>query len=160
MTKIIGLSGKKRSGKDTLAGFLAQLMPHTVCVAFADALKNEVAQATGFTREYMEEHKDNFRLILQGWGTDFRRKLCGEDYWIHRTVEQINWLRRLPVPPALIIVTDCRFKNEAETVRQLGGLMVRVVKIGSASDDAHAPGRLAQENGLRRIALGQCVRLA
>lgn len=62
----IGLSGKKKSGKSTVANMIENCYPvgSVVKLAFADALKQEVARACMVSLEYIETHKDNFRLIL------------------------------------------------------------------------------------------------
>ena len=117
---VLGLTGKKKAGKDTVTQFIMKSMPHKniVRVGFADALKLEVARACCVTVDEINKHKDNFRLILQGWGTDFRRKLYGEDYWITR------WERHvlgLPDDVYMVIVPDIRFHNEAKTIQDIGG---------------------------------------
>ena len=95
--KIIGLSGKKRSGKDTVyqvAGdYLKKNKAKAGRVAFADPLKHEIAEITGFNLEFIEKNKEGLRPLLQTWGADFRRKYCGAEYWIDKMrpiVEQIQ----------------------------------------------------------------------
>lgn len=134
---IIGITGLKRSGKDTIADFmlkeLAKLNPAKV--GFADALKKEIATAIGKSREYIEENKDNFRLIMQGWGTDFRRKLCGEDYWVRKMIAQISMHH--DIGTKVIIIPDVRFLNEAQLIRMLEGKIVGVVRGITDAKDSH-----------------------
>lgn len=119
---IIGLSGKKRSGKNAVADVISLNSIHKVQeFAFADSLKNEVCKACGVTREYLDKNKDNFRLILQGWGTDFKRRLVDDNYWIERLGKSM-----LKSDANVLVVTDIRFKNEANFIREIGGLVVRV----------------------------------
>ena len=131
--KIIAFTGFKKSGKDVAATALKQLLvPASVRqVNFADALKAEVAVACGVTVEYINAHKDDFRAMLQVWGTDFRRKLHGEQYWILKWLERVN---KLAPVPAYLICTDVRFINEAAVVRRLGGTLIRVERPGVFSD--------------------------
>lgn len=135
---IIGLSGRKGAGKDHTCRILHQCGWEDAChverIAFADALKDEVAEACGVDRQFIEEHKENFRLILQGWGLQFRRQLHGDRYWLDRADEA---LARAVSP--IVCVTDVRFENEAGWVKSRGGIMVRVVNPGAEnSTDLHS----------------------
>ena len=128
---IIGLSGKKRSGKDTVADIVCNMYPSTIKYAFASPLKLEVATATGFSLKYIEEHKSNFRLILQGWGTDFRREIYGKDYWIRKMEEA---LKLILSTHEHVVIPDVRFLNEYEFVKSLGGVMIRIERAVDYSD--------------------------
>jgi phosphomevalonate kinase len=119
---LIGISGKKQSGKDEVTSYLLKKFPGSVRIAFADALKQEVARACGVSIEYLNEHKDNFRLILQGWGTDFRRRLYGQDYWIRRW----DFLAREQINCPMIICPDVRFPDEAEYILECSGTLWRM----------------------------------
>lgn len=131
--KVIAFTGYKKSGKDAAAiAFKQLLVPATVRqVNFADALKQEVATACGVTVEYINAHKDIFRTILQWWGTDFRRNLHGQQYWILKWLERVN---KLATVPDYVICTDVRFINEADVVRQLGGHIIRIERPGIVAD--------------------------
>lgn len=141
--KLIGLIGALQSGKDTVYQTVAALEPpHSVLrVAFADALKDEVAHACGVTREFIEAHKPAFRPILQWWGTDFRRTFSGTDYWVGRIRATLDALPHLHPRVRAVFLTDVRFPNEAALVRDRGGQVVRVVRPGlqaPVSAAAHA----------------------
>lgn len=129
---IIGLSGKKKSGKNTVSKLIAtNTNLKVVEIAFADALKQEVARACGVTVVYVEENKDNFRLILQGWGTDYRRKLCNDNYWI---LAVQNKLRTIEAD--VVVVTDVRFINEYNWLnRNMGAVLVRIARPDIQIDD-------------------------
>lgn len=131
---LIGISGKKRSGKDTLCQSLLNRLDNSVRVAFADQLKEEVAEACGVSLEYLEHHKANFRYILQGWGTEFRRQLTGLNYWI----EQLdNCVAAWHLGSDFIIIPDVRFQNEHAYVKQNGGIMIRINRPDMVSTDTH-----------------------
>lgn len=136
--KIIALSGKKRAGKDSVYEAVVKYyedtrlmneidpvtgVPKIGRVGFADALKHEVSEITGFRAEFIEEHKQRFRSLLQVWGTEFRRHFCGNDYWINKMAEI---LEKSKDHFDLIFITDLRFKNEAEFVKGNGGYVVKV----------------------------------
>lgn len=134
MTRIIGLSGKMGSGKDTVADILVSEYGYTR-IAFADALKREVEQSIRHQAfpdglplnlwEVMLEAKpedvyakptpEGIRILLQFWGSDYRR---GDDplFWIRKVGEQIH-----THPERMYVISDVRFKNEADYVRHLGG---------------------------------------
>ena len=70
--KLIALNGKKQSGKDTIFNFSRDIFrypdPTRIGrVAFADAIKHEVSEITGFRADFIEEHKEDFRSLLQVW---------------------------------------------------------------------------------------------
>src|SRR5258705_8611646 len=130
---LIGLSGKKRSGKNTVAKLIGTLTNLTIKeVAFADALKEEVSKACGITIKYLEEHKDNFRLILQGWGTDFRRGLQDDNYWTSKVEHDI--LLAANTGTDICIVTDVRFVNEYNCLNKLGAVLIRVDRPSQSTD--------------------------
>ena len=124
-TTIIGLSGKKGTGKNTVATMIAALSGLRVKeLAFADPLKEEVAKATGNTVKYVNEHKENFRLILQGWGTDYKRKLVDDSYWLNKMGVMIH--NAINDGAEIIVITDVRFPNEYNYINKIGGLLCRV----------------------------------
>jgi len=132
---IIGLTGRKRSGKDTVARFIMDMVPDSERLAFADPLKEEVAAACGVSVAYIEAHKENFRLILQGWGTDFRRELSDPEHWIKQMRREIAIAVACDTP--LAVVTDVRFPDEAEALRRLGAVIIRVVRPATRNGDHH-----------------------
>lgn len=116
---IIGISGKKGSGKDTLADSLVKVigerLPKTAVVAkaaFADALKvsltDYIVRIEGeqhsrgfwvgaesrfaFYKEEFNhpEKKKRWRHILQFWGGELHRGIFGDDYWIKQFIREIT----------------------------------------------------------------------
>ncbi len=135
---LIGIAGKKQSGKDCLYMAIHNLLRHThviARVAFADALKQEVCRGMLVDRAYLEAHKENFRLILQGWATDFRRKLCGDDYWINRWQEIVKGIES--TPNLVIVVPDVRFLNEASIIKKMGGTLIKIERRCRREEDKH-----------------------
>jgi dephospho-CoA kinase len=123
---LIGIAGKKESGKTTAAEYIRSCAPHRVhFVNFADCLKDDVAQMCGVTREFIEQNKAAFRSTLQGYGTDICRNLFGQDYLVNR------WLNRCITisngnPLAIVISSDVRFRNEAQAILQCNGFLFRI----------------------------------
>lgn len=132
--KIIGLTGLPRSGKDTAAS-------HLVCDlgyerrAFATPLKAaaailldrplcEMDGAGGFDREaLLPEWGFSTRWFLQRFGTECMRNQIDQDFWIKR-------MRVSMVPEGRYVITDVRFQNEADLIRELGGQIIEIMRPG------------------------------
>lgn len=127
---LIGISGKKRTGKDTVADILVRLHPNTIKYYFAAPLKQEVARACGVSVEYIDAHKANFRLILQGWGTNFRRDLHDKNYWVRKMEIAIAHLEKFNT----VVIPDVRFKNEYDFIKKNGGKVLRVSRATGMQD--------------------------
>jgi hypothetical protein len=136
---IVGLAGKARSGKDTVA---ERLITHHGYVrrAFADpmraalyALDPYVATRGGtyslrslVDRQGWDQAKalPDVRRLLQRFGTEVGRAQFGEDFWVDQAVRGV-------APGDLVAYTDVRFANEAAAVRDLGGIVVEVQRPGA-----------------------------
>jgi len=133
---LIGISGKKRTGKDTVGAMVVEwLNEHgfdAAQVAFADQLKDEVAEATGVNRRMQEMDKERWRPILQWWGVEFRRHYFGQDYWVSKMTQKL-----LAMDEDLAVVTDVRFRDEADFIRASGGFVVRVER-ETGLQDSHS----------------------
>lgn len=117
MNNIIAISGKQRSGKDTLAAFLLTHLPGWRRVALADALKDEYCQAHGLDRAMIDTLKNQDPAIRGGliaWGG--MRRDEDPNYWVKQVIAQAPG----------IIVPDLRFQNEARAFQEAGALLVRV----------------------------------
>jgi hypothetical protein len=64
------------------------------------------------------------RWVLQNWGTEYRRRLFSETYWLDRVDAKIA-----AAGGRDIVITDVRFPNEIEHVLSLGGSLVRVRRV-------------------------------
>lgn len=120
---IIGITGVKGSGKSTVATMLADALPDVEIVAWADALKDEVAtliqNATGKrpSREEMEGLKSEvYGPLFQGWGA--YRRTQNPQYWVRA------WNYRAPIR---VIVPDCRHHNEVDYVKAYRGYLINIV---------------------------------
>ncbi len=138
--RVIGLTGRKGSGKDTFCACLQasaqRAGQRVVRLAFADLLKAEVARACGVSVLEINAHKEVFRPVLQWWGTDFRRARYGVDYWVAQVRRGLTAWPALH-GPAVACLTEVRFPNEAALVREFGGVMARLVRPQNERDDAH-----------------------
>ncbi len=144
---LLGLVGHKQAGKDSVGRILQQHFPlGTYRLAFADALKQELATLTGGNLEAIEKNKEILRPVLQWYGTEFRRNNFGNDYWIKRVEQDIAAIKS----PALIYITDVRFRNEAEYIRSKGGLLIKVER-PCLSENSHASETQVDEIACHRV---------
>ena len=65
------------------------------------------------------------RQILQWWGTEYRRRQA-PDYWTRVMASRIANYHS--VGEQRFVITDCRFENEASTVRAKRGVIWQVVR--------------------------------
>ena len=139
MSLIIGIAGKKRSGKDTVASMITELAGKIDIpaqkIAMADALKEELANIISVytNKKYSEalqemntdETKERYRLLLQGWGTEIRRK-DDPDYWVKATKDTIEEQQDddeySSIEKSIILIPDIRFMNEIEMVKSFEDL--------------------------------------
>jgi len=140
---IIGVCGFIGSGKDTIADYLTNFHEFRR-ESFANTLKDAVANVFGWDRTMLEgrtkqarewrEQVDPWwaerldmpnltpRWVLQYWGTEVCRKGFHDDIWI-ASLE--NKLRNSKDD---VVISDCRFPNEIKSIKDAGGIVVRVVR--------------------------------
>lgn len=138
---IIGICGFIGSGKDTVADYLVNFHEFRR-ESFASTLKDAVAAVFGWDRTMLEgrtkearewrEQVDPWwaqrlamptltpRWVLQYWGTEVCRKAFHDDIWI-ASLE--NKLRN---SKDSVVISDCRFPNEIQSIRDAGGQIVWV----------------------------------
>jgi len=139
MPHIIGFTGYKRSGKDTAASFFHEYLPlkqyRIKTFSFGFNVKKEVAANIGQTVDWVEANKLNpvIRHLLQWYGTDYAKELRGTDVWIRELDAEIAKIEE----PAIVLIPDVRFLEEAAWIRRKGGVIIRVEKEGQVNDDLH-----------------------
>ena len=127
---IIGLIGKKSSGKDTLADYLVQ-QHGFVKYAFSDPIKEACKAIFLLTDEQLhsvakkEEVDPRWELsprqMFQFLGTDMIRKQIDEGFWIRHFR---YWYGENKGKN--IVVSDCRFQNEVDVILEVGGSVVKL----------------------------------
>jgi len=92
---------------------------------------NEIFKERGITSYWGMDEKDS--PILQFWGTGFRRSLCGEEYWVDKTMETIkeidNRYGNNIEQPAIILIPDTRFLNELSAITRNNGYYIDLVRL-------------------------------
>lgn len=94
--------------------------------------------------EYVKVQFPEARRLLQVMGTEVGRDMFGEDAWIEMVGRQVKALP-LGVP---VVITDVRFQNEADYVRSLGGIVVRIARPGKGPVNDHASDKIEFEADL------------
>ena len=140
---IIGIVGLIGSGKDTIADYLQNIYGFRR-ESFASTLKDAVSAVFGWDRAMLEgrtkssrewrEQVDAWwaerldmpeltpRLVLQRWGTEVARKSFHDDIWI------ASLENKLRSTQDNVVITDCRFPNEIQSIKNAGGNVIRVVR--------------------------------
>ena len=154
-TSLIGLIGKKQSGKDTIASHLIDEYGFTR-YAFADPIKEACQVIFGFTNEQCwgkeKEVVDPFwkitpRKVFQIFGTElFQFELpkyaeelsdIGRIFWAYRFA---RWYEQqlAKTPNIKVVITDVRFPFEADMITSLGGSLIKVIRPNQIYNDNHA----------------------
>ena len=127
---ILGLGFRARSGKDCTGEYLQKHFGFTQA-AFADKLKKAAMlifelsyeQVYGDRKEIIDSRwNDTPRNILQKMGTECMRNGYSKDIWVRALEMRI---RREGIANDWC-VTDVRFVEEAQAIKDWGGIVVRV----------------------------------
>lgn len=163
---IVALTGLKGSGKDTAAG----AFPEAPIYGFADELKRIARDVYGLTVEQCEDPTEKERSfaasidmdaymlelrrqtglelvgrsktarspreLMQFLGTEYVRYVA-PDYWIDAMIRKLSQSR-------LCFVRDCRYLNEAEAIRKIGGKIVRIERACAAGPCSLHPSETEQ----------------
>ena len=153
---LIGITGKIGSGKSTSANYLVNSWNFTE-YSMAEPIK-EIGTIFGFThnqlygtqKEKLEIHpywRVSGREFLQKIGTDMFRDLLpqvipnmkiSKSVWCDIFRLKYNCLNRT-------VVSDIRFPDEARMVRDLGGVIIRIVREqGHADQSGHADRHISE----------------
>lgn len=148
---IIGFTGKKQSGKSTASEYLMQRFPNAVRLNFKDALVDDIEKKfpdlikaiidimdktaydgmNPWTFERLVKDKPPlFRALMQNYGTDVIRAM-DPDHWIFEYEAEAAFHQH-------IITDDVRFLNEANAIRRMGGIIIRIVRTDMANDSCHS----------------------
>lgn len=147
---ILGLSGYARSGKDTAANYFVENQGY-VKISFADPIREALYELNptveldgkgfkplkvaidllGETWESLKDHKNgDVRGLLQRLGTEVGREMFDQDLWVKQAINRIE-------DGAKVVVSDVRFENEAEAIKNLGGLVFRIERGGVGPTSSH-----------------------
>ena len=157
---LVGILGRKRVGKDTMADHMVEHHGFHK-VTLAGPLKEACRAIFGFTDEQLygetkevdDSHwKVSPRKALQFMGTDIvRNKLhelipwIGNRFWLERFKVEYHRLQQTYGPDVRVVVSDLRFQNEIQFLKEMGGIVVRVQRLGLDEGDQHESERLIDD---------------
>ncbi len=135
---VIGITGRRGSGKDTVANMLTKQGYENI--KFAGALKEMLRtylRYVGMNAFEIERHIEgpdkekpipqlsgqNARRAMQTLGTEWGRNLMGPDMWVNSFLLRCNQFPR-------VVCSDVRFPNEADMIHELGGKIIRLTRPG------------------------------
>lgn len=141
---IIGIIGKMRSGKDTISDMIIKNNQSFVKKQFAGKLKECVSLILNIPREDLEKEEikqkileiywndeiNTVRDFLQQFGTLACRDTISENFWINALFSDyktIPYALGESVKPDWVI-SDCRFKNEADEIKRRGGILINIYR--------------------------------
>lgn len=152
---LIGISGKKGAGKDTLAALLVNKVRGVHRIALADALKRTAMDLYGLSYAQCFGSIEEKETIDPRWGMTPREILQKFGTEVGRSVHPETWTRRLLADaklateqghvwcwmptakrwtmlyldrsrPRHVAVPDVRFPNEAHAICEAGGIVIKV----------------------------------
>lgn len=138
LVAVLGLAG---SGKNTVADVIARLTGGS-CIALADPLKRFCKEVFDFSDEQLygpSEYRNAIdlryrrndgsylspRIALQLLGTEWGRS-CYEDIWVDLSIRRAKYLLSTTCP--MVVITDCRYVNEARKIKAAGGKVWRIIR--------------------------------
>jgi hypothetical protein len=135
--RVIGITGRARSGKDTVADMIKDHIGGTR-YSFAKPMYDMMtALGMDFKSPDWDGQKEkpipgvgkSPRQLLQTLGTEWGRNCVNPDFWIFFAKMQLDYASKL-------IVSDVRFDNEADWVRE-EGVLLRVVRANTEEVNPH-----------------------
>jgi len=130
-TVLVALSGKARVGKDTLADYICSEY-QGVSAAFAQPI-TATAKFMGFSDEEMYHRKErcnsviglSVRAFKQRFGESMRKEF-GSTIFIRVLKARMDKIMMSPNPPKVFVISDLRFPDELQMVREWGGKIIRI----------------------------------
>ncbi len=145
---LIGILGKKKSGKDTVANYLIEKYGF-IKYSFADPLKKGLQEFFNLTDEqlYNQDLKEVIdprwgvspRKLFQVFGTDIFQKSIRDflpelkinndpkNHWVNLFKEW--YLSELKKNPSIkIVISDARFLHEINMIKELGGVVYKIIR--------------------------------
>lgn len=133
-TLLIGLTGRARCGKSTAAQHLVNTyrLEH---YAFADPLRDGLMaifnlEPTNFEDSNKEQPLNwlnhSPRQLMQSLGTEWARNTVHPDVWIRIAEQNIDYMTLALTDVIGVVVSDVRFDNEAEFIRNRGGTVIHI----------------------------------
>lgn len=154
---IIGLSGYAGSGKSTAAAALVDIgWSQRKFAGPLKAMMRALLDAQGATPEKIErmiegDLKEVSSLYLGGQTPRYAMQALGTEWGRLRLTDSIWVDAALRTVKGPTVFDDVRFDNEAEAIRALGGIIVRIERPGVGPVSDHVSERLPGSHGMVRV---------
>lgn len=135
MTQLIGITGKARSGKDSLAEIVAR--NHSVYVtSFAEPMRLLLCDILSVDLDQLDAIKSEPhpilggktpRVALQHLGTEYGRQMIDANLWVNVVSHKIDQAMASHHYD-FVMITDVRFDNEAELIKEKNGQILQVIR--------------------------------
>ena len=120
----------------------------TMALQWADYIKRDpdekydvtMVNAVGYKLEHesgIASYRVSGREFLQNYGTEAHRDVFGEDFWVDQLLPMDLWQENFNEADFAVII-DVRFENEAQRIRDLGGVVWYVDRPEIEDGDEHA----------------------
>ncbi len=144
MTIVIGLHGAKGSGKDYFYQVVKQMYPKKDIrkIAYADPIKHKVMFLFGLSSEYEYDQFKRTTVTYDVGGKTIEqdgRHIVREIGMMMRDYDPGQFVRYVESsikasPNSIWCITDLRFHNELDSIRQLNGKVVKIKRAGFGYD--------------------------
>ena len=152
---LIGLAGRARVGKDTAAQHLVNHHGfHSY--AFADPLRDGLMHILNLSPcDFEGDQKEqplpwlgrSPRQLMQSLGTEWGRNTVHPELWLLLAAQNLDLLARTHDTAPGFVVSDIRFENEAQLIRDRGGVVIHMYRPSAPAVNAHI-----SEDGIRCVA--------
>jgi hypothetical protein len=71
------------------------------------------------------------RQLLQRFGTEVGRNMFGQNFWVNQAIEKATRYER-------VVFSDCRYTNEADAIKNVGGAVWRISRPEVTAINSHA----------------------
>lgn len=142
LTRVIGIAGRAKSGKDTVADFLKEYC-HFKSTAFAEPIRAGMRAILGLEDKHfqhpdkevvLEQFGKSPREMMQTLGTQWGRECVNKDLWLILAGSKIKAHQDAGYNVA---VTDVRFANEADYIRRQGGTIWHISRDVAGTPHTH-----------------------
>lgn len=135
--KLIGLTGPAGCGKTTIANYMHE--EHGFYhLAFATPIKEALTAMLGISVDRLDDHRykdlplvpaigKSPRELMQTLGTEWGRNMINPDLWGVLLQSKINFNSQI-APNQPIVISDVRFENEADRIRNQGGKIWHITR--------------------------------
>jgi hypothetical protein len=133
LPRLIGILGRSRSGKDTIANIITELYPQEYTIQrFAQPIKNALHEIYGFTPEQLEDDQKEIidvrynitpRQAMQEMTTHYLNK-HGAGFFSDKVFRRFD----TNIIERGIIIPDLRYAHDISQIHDRGGIVIKVTR--------------------------------